>query len=110
MHPKWQQEEEGTENDVAEGASLGRQVLLPASSPICVRTGTATTLLDDGRTSSVFHISFFCISIFGPDLNSSLHIDPGTGHIKVYSFYEIDRTKLPVSAPDHLKSIRIVMV
>ncbi|GAY62569.1 hypothetical protein CUMW_218860 [Citrus unshiu] len=83
MHPKWQQEEEGTENDVAEGASLGRQVLLPASSPICVRTSSATTLLDD---------------------------DPGTGHIKVYSFYEIDRTKLPVSAPDHLKSIRIVMV
>lgn len=60
MHPKWQQEEEeGTENDVAEGASLGRQLLLPASSPICVRTSTATTLLDDGRTSSVFHINFF---------------------------------------------------
>lgn len=60
MHPKWQEEEEeeGTENDVAEGASLGRQVLLPASSPICVRTSTATTLLDDGRTS-VFHINFF---------------------------------------------------
>ncbi|GAY62561.1 hypothetical protein CUMW_218800 [Citrus unshiu] len=36
--------------------------------------------------------------------------DAATSHIKVYSFYEIDPTKLPMNAPDQLKSIRIVMV
>ncbi|KDO49950.1 hypothetical protein CISIN_1g040011mg, partial [Citrus sinensis] len=66
-------QEQVVENDAGKGASSGRQVLLPAASPICT-------------------------------------LDAATSHIKVYSFYEIDPTKLPMNAPDQLKSIRIVMV
>lgn len=70
IHSKWQdeeeeEEEEGIKNDVAEGASLGRQVLLPAPSPICISTtSTATTLLGNGRTVSVYVSTFLYFHIY----------------------------------------------
>ncbi|KAK2653462.1 hypothetical protein Ddye_013318 [Dipteronia dyeriana] len=64
-----------------------------------------------GNFSYSLFVLCFCFYFHPSPLSNQVfaHADVGA-HIKVYSYYAIDNSKLPSMAPDQLKSIRVVMV